>query len=110
MWGTFHIIAGIAGIWNGDFYVATENYIFTFSAVTWGWIHLIVGIVVLLAGFGLFSGSVWARTIAVILAGLSAIANFMWLPHYPVWSLVVIAFDIAVIWALTTHGRDITYD
>ena len=65
------------------------------------------GIIVVLAGIGLFSGAVWARTVGVIVAALSAIVNFAWLPWYPIWGIIIIAVDVAVIWALTAHGRDI---
>lgn len=106
--GTFDIIAGLAGIIEDQFYVATPNYILEFDATTWGWIKLLWGTVVLLAGFALFGGAVWARTVGVIAAVISAIANFAWLPVYPVWAITIIAIDIAVIWALTAHGRDIT--
>ncbi|HJR97133.1 MAG TPA: hypothetical protein VJ979_04430 [Actinomycetota bacterium] len=105
--GAFHIIAGIAGILENEFYAVTPNYFLEFDASAWGWIHLIVGIVVLLAGFGLFSGAVWARTVGVILATLSAIANFAFIPYQPVWSITLIAINVFVIWALTVHGRDI---
>lgn len=105
--GVFHAIAGLAGILEDTFYLATPNYVFEFDVTTWGWVHLIAGVVVLLAGFGLFSGAVWARTVGVIVATVSAIANFVWLPWYPVWAITIIAIDIAVIWALTVHGRDI---
>jgi len=105
--GVFHSIAGFAGILEDEFYVATPNYILEFDATAWGWIHLIGGIVVLLAGFAVLQGSVWARTVGVILATLSAIANFAFIPIYPVWSLAMIALAIFVIWALTVHGRDI---
>ena len=106
--GFFQAIAGFAALLEDEFYVIGQEYIFQFDTTTWGWIHLIVGIVVILAGFGIFTGNVLARTVGVIVAVVSAIANFMWLPYYPVWSVVVIAIDIAVIWALTAHGRDIT--
>jgi len=105
--GAFHIIAGIAGILEDEFYTVTPNWVLQFDVTTWGWIHLIAGIVVLLAGFGLFSGAVWARTVAVIIATVSAIANFAWLPYQPFWSLTMIAINVFVIWALTVHGRDI---
>jgi hypothetical protein len=112
--GVFHIIAGIAGLAKDGFYVTTAKnygditkYFLEFNINTWGWIHLIAGIIVMLAGVALFSGAVWARTIAVIIAIASMIANFAWLPFYPLWSILIIALDIAVIWALTTHGRDI---
>jgi vacuolar-type H+-ATPase subunit I/STV1 len=106
--GFFHVIAGFVAIVNDQFYVATEEYIFQFDTSTWGWIHLILGIVVLLAGFGLFSGSVAARTVGTIVALLSAIAAFAWLPYFPVWAIVIIAAAVSVIWALTAHGRDVT--
>jgi hypothetical protein len=105
--GSFHAIAGLAAIFEDTFYKATPNYILEFDVTTWGWVHLIVGIVVVIAGFALFSGALWARTVAVFIAVLSAIANFAFIPYQPVWSLAIIAIDVFVIWALTAHGRDI---
>lgn len=106
--GIFHVIQGIVALVNDDFFVVGQEYVFEFDTTTWGWTHLIAGVVVALAGIALFQGAVWARTVAVILAGVSIIASFLWLPYYPIWSLVVIAFDLFVIWAVTAHGRDIT--
>ena len=106
--GAFHAIAGLAGIIENEFYAVTPNYVLEFDATVWGWIHLIGGVVVLLAGFGLFSGAVWARTVGVIVAAVSALVSFAWIPLYPIWSIIVIAIDVVVIWALTAHGRDIT--
>jgi hypothetical protein len=106
--GGFHIFAGLVGIINDKFYLVTPKYVAQFDATTWGWIHLLAGIVVLLAGFGLFSGAIWARTVGVIVALVSAFASFAWLPWYPIWGIVIITIDVAVIWALTAHGRDIT--
>ncbi len=100
--------AGLVGILEDEFYAVTPNYVFQFDATTWGWVHLIGGVIVLLAGFGVFSGAVWARTVGVIVATMSAIVSFAWIPWYPFWSIAIIAIDIAVIWALTAHGRDIT--
>ena len=108
MSGFFHAIQGLVALVNDEFFVVGEEYIFKFDLTGWGWIHLIAGTIVALAGIALFQGAVWARTIAVILACVSILASFMWLPFYPLWSMVVIAFDVFVIWALTTHGRDIT--
>jgi hypothetical protein len=107
MLGIFHAIAGFAEIINPDSFVVTQKYVFKFDTSTWGWIHLIVGIVVFFAGFGIFSGRVWARTVGVILALVSAAAAFAWLPYVPFWSLLLIFVAISVIWALTTHGRDV---
>jgi len=108
--GFFHIAQGIVDLTNNDFYAVTENWAFRFNVTTWGWLHLLGGIVVLLAGVGLFTGSVLARTVAVIVAMISIILSFLWLPYYPWWSVLIIAFDFVVIWALTFHGRDIVSD
>ena len=105
--GTFQSVQGLVALVNDDFYVTGEEYIFRFDLTTWGWVHLVLGVIVGLAGAALLRGAVWARTVAVILAGLSILANFLWIPYYPVWSLTVIAFDVFVIWALVVHGRDV---
>ncbi len=107
MIGFFHAIAGLSGILKDEFYVKTPNYLVNLDTSAWGWIHLIVGIIILLAGFGLFSGAVWARTVAVIIALISAIANFVFIPVYPFSAITVIVIDVLVIWALTAHGRDV---
>ena len=108
--GIFQVIQGIVGLANNDFYVVSQKWVFQLNVTTWGWVHILFGIVAILAGAGLFSGAVWARTVAVIVAGISIIANFVWLPYYPVWALVVIVVDFFVIWALVLHGRDVTVD
>ena len=108
MLGGWWIIAGIVAIANSDFYVVTQECIFEFSTTSWGWTHLILGVVVLLAGFGLFTGAVWARTVGVILAGISGLVAFAWLPYYPVWAILFVTLSVFTIWALTAHGRDIT--
>jgi len=109
MWliGGFHAIAGLVGIVDDEFYVVTQDYVFQFDVTTWGWIHLIAGVIVFLAGVALLSGQVWARTVGVILAVVSILANFAWLPWYPFWSIIMITVNVFVIWALTVHGRDI---
>ena len=108
MVGFFHVMAGLAGLIDDDFFVATRNYVFQFDTTAWGWIHLILGIVMVLAGFFVFTGSVLARTVGVIIAVLSALAGFAWMPWYPIWGITIVAVAVSVIWALTAHGRDIT--
>ena len=108
MIGVFDMIQGLVALFNDNFYVITQEWIFEFDVTAWGWIQLILGIVLVASGIGIFSGNVAARTAGVIVAGLAAIVNFAWLPYYPLWSIVVIAICVAVIWALTAHGRDIT--
>jgi hypothetical protein len=102
--GVFQIIAGIAAIAGDDLYVVSRNYSFDLDVTAWGWIHLILGILILLAGFALFAGRVWAAVVAILLAILSAVGNFFLIPYYPFWSLLIIALDIWVIWAITRPG------
>jgi hypothetical protein len=108
MMGILWVISGLVAVFNDEFYVVTQNWIFQFDVSTWGWIHLILGAVILASGFGLFSGAVWARIVGVIIAVISGLVAFTWLPYYPVWGIILIAISIGVIWALTVHGRDIT--
>ncbi|MCH7789805.1 MAG: hypothetical protein IH940_10235 [Acidobacteria bacterium] len=111
--GVFDIIQGFVAIVEEDYYVGVVGeetaWVFEFSVTSWGWIHLIGGIILVLSGFGIFSGNVLGRTVGVAVAGVAAIYNFAWMPYAPVWSIIVISMCIAVIWALTAHGRDITY-
>ena len=111
--GVFQVLAGITAIAKDNVQIyahttADKTYFLHLSTTGWGWMHLILGIVIFMAGLGIMSGQVWARTVGVVLAGLSAIANFAFIPIYPVWAIVIIALDVTVIWALTVHGRDIT--
>ena len=105
--GCFQAFQGLVAIFQDEFYVATRNYVFQFDATTWGWIHLIFGLIVAFAGWGLLSGRTWARVVGITVALLSAIANFLWIPYYPFWALTVITLDVFVIWALAAHGREL---
>ena len=104
--GFWQALAGLVALIEDTFYFVGQEYVFQFDVTTWGWIHLILGVVIFLAGLGLFSGAVWARTVGVILALVSAIAAFAWIPYYPIWGILIAAAAIFVIWALTAHGRD----
>lgn len=106
--GFFHAITGLAGIFDNDFYVVTQNYAFDVNVTTWGWIQLVLGVVVLFAGWGILSGATWARVVGMIVATVSAVANFFFIPYYPVWAVLVIALDIAIIWALAVYTSDET--
>ena len=99
--GCFQAIAGLAAIFEDEFYAVSPNYVFEVDTTTWGWIHLLLGLLVAFAGFALFAAKTWARVIGVTLAGLSAIANFFFIPYYPFWAILIIALDVWVIWALT---------
>ena len=102
--GVFQIIAGLVAIFDDDFYVVTANYTFDLDTSVWGWVHLLLGILLVATGWGLFSRRAWAGVTAIMLASLSAILNFFFIPYYPFWSILVIALDIWVIWALTRPG------
>jgi hypothetical protein len=103
--GIFGALEGLAAIIKSGFYHFPPNYYINLNAKGWGWIHLIIGIIVVLAGLSLFHGSTWARVVGIIMASISAISNFLFIPFYPIWALLIIAINIFVIWALAAHGR-----
>jgi hypothetical protein len=104
MIGIFQIASGLVAILNDESFVATRNYTFDLDVTTWGWIHLIIGIAALAVGAGLFARQTWAGVTAIVIAFLSALGNFFFVPYYPIWALVVIALDLWLIWALTRPG------
>ena len=101
--GVFQFFQGLAAVIKGGFYVVAPNNIYEFSVSSWGWIHLILGIVLAVTGFFILTGQPWARVVGIVVAALSALANFLFIPYYPIWALVIIALDVAVIWALATY-------
>jgi hypothetical protein len=105
--GVWHALAGLGAVVNDKVYVSTPGYIYGFDLTSWGWIHIVLGIVVAAAGFTVLLGMVWARVVGIVVASVSLIANFMFIPHYPVWSLLIIALDVAVIWALATYRTEL---
>jgi hypothetical protein len=107
MVGVFDALQGLIAIFQNEFYAATRNYLFKFDATTWGWIHLIVGVLIAFAGWGLLSGRTWARVVGITLAVISAITNFLWIPYYPFWAILIITLDVFVIWALAAHGGEL---
>lgn len=112
--GVFQGIAGLTAIFKDDasIYLNTKDasYILSLDTTTWGWIHLLIGVIVFLAGIAVLAGQVWARTVGVLIALGAVIVNFAFIPIYPIWSIVIITLGVFVIWALTVHGRDITTD
>jgi hypothetical protein len=102
--GVFQSIAGLVAIFDDNFYVVTRHYTFDLDTTAWGWIHLLIGISLIFVAWGLFARSTWAGVTAIVLAGLSAVSNFFFIPYYPVWSIVIIALDVWVIWSLTRPG------
>lgn len=106
--GAFSVIWGLSAIFNDDvFLVRHDNMIVALNYTAWGWTHLILGVLVIGTGLGLFAGATWARTVGVILVMLSAIANLLVIGSYPIWSTIVIAMDILVIYAVIVHGSEL---
>jgi len=102
--GIMQVFQGLAAIVNDEFFVTLPNYVVTADVSTWGWIHLIFGILIVIAGMSLYSGSRAAAMFALVLAVLSSIANFGFIPYYPFWALLLIALDVFVIWAIARSG------
>jgi hypothetical protein len=99
LWGFFE---GLVAIIHRSFYNSLPNYTFQFSVHGWGWIHLILGVVVFGAGVCVLLGQTWAKLVGIVLAVFSALANFLFIPYYPVWSIILIAMDVFIIWALAS--------
>jgi hypothetical protein len=104
--GGLNALYGLIAAVNDEWVVWTNRGSLYLDISQWGWVHLIVGLALLLSGIGVFSGNVLARTVGVIAAGVSLIVNFVFIPAYPLWALVVVTIDVLVIWALTAHGRE----
>jgi hypothetical protein len=104
--GTLNLLYGIVAAVHDEWVVWTHRGDVYLDVSEWGWVHIILGAIVLLSGIGVFSGNILARTVGVVVAGISLIANFFFIPVYPVWALLVITLDVLVIWALTAHGRE----
>jgi hypothetical protein len=107
MLGCFHAIQGLVAIFDDQKFAVTDSgLLVSVDYTAWGWVHLIGGIIVVLAGASLLAGRMWARIVGVLMALVSAIVNIAFLPAYPVWSTIMIALDILIIWAITVHGAE----
>jgi len=105
--GALNLFYGIVAAVNDEWVVWTNRGDVYLDVSEWGWVHIILGAIVLLAGIGVFSGNILARTVGVIVASVSLIVNFFYIPVYPLWALIVITLDVLVIWALTAHGGEV---
>lgn len=105
MMGVWQAIEGIFGIATDQFYAEVQDYVVDVDTTAWGWVHLILGIITVVVGAALFSGATWARILGVTLACLVLINNFLYLPFYPLWSLLIIALAVFSIWAMTVAPK-----
>ena len=102
--GTFQVINGLTALFNDEFFIVGDQYTFKLDITVWGWLHLLLGLGLAFCGAGLWQRATWAGRTAIVLCALCAIANFFFLPYYPIWAVVVIALSVWVIWALTRPG------
>ncbi|TXJ82142.1 hypothetical protein E2C11_09120 [Streptomyces lavendulae] len=99
--GPLSILMGAAGIANDRLFTTSTGYAYTFGLTPWGVIHLVIGMVLVVAGFGLLAGMSWGRGLGVVAAGVSLITQFMFVPYYPAWAIPVMALDLLILFALT---------
>jgi hypothetical protein len=107
MGGIFQVIQGLTALFGNGFFAVPHDYAFTVDENVWGWVHLVLGLLVAAAGVYLFVGKLWARLVGIAAAVLGVIANFLFIPYYPIWSILIIIFDLVAIWVLAFHGREV---
>ncbi|GAA0468839.1 membrane protein [Paractinoplanes deccanensis] len=109
--GGFQVIEGLTALLRDEVLLVTsEALLIELSYTTWGWIHLVIGLVAVAAGCGVLAGLLWARVAGVVIVFLASLVHIVFLPAAPVWGTLVIAMDVLVIYALCAHGRDVRSD
>jgi hypothetical protein len=105
--GIFEAITALVALFNDKYYlVGPSGLVVSVDYTAWGWVHLFLGLVALGAGIGVIFGKTWARVVGIVFAVFSAIVNLAFIPAYPLWSMLVIALDVIVIYALAVHGAE----
>jgi hypothetical protein len=104
--GIWQVFIGTAGLVHDKIYDGAPQYVYSFDLTVWGWAELLTGVLSIAAGYAAIRGLTWARVLGIGLASVSMIVQFMFLPHFPIWSVLVIALDIGIIYALATYRRD----
>lgn|SRR5215472_5805264 len=108
--GAFQVIEGLVAVFQDRYYlVRPANLVVHVDYTAWGWVHFGIGAVIVLVGFGVMTGAMWARIMGIGLAVISAIVNLAFIAAYPVWGIIIIALDVIVIYALAVHGREMKY-
>ncbi|KOV70062.1 integral membrane protein [Streptomyces sp. AS58] len=98
--GPLSILLGTAGI-AGDTLFSSPRYAYRFDLTAWGWIHLVIGVALVIAGMGVVAGKSWGRGAGIVAAAISLITQFMFIPYYPAWSIIVMILDLLIVWALS---------
>jgi len=104
--GFFHVIEGVAALFNDKLFVLTPTTLWVMDITSWGWVQVIGGILAILAAASLLSGNVYGRLVAIIIAVLSALASLAFIPIYPIWSIIIIVIDVLVIYAVVVHADE----
>ena len=99
--GGFQAFMGLVAVLENELIVATPKYFLQLDATSWGWIHMLGGILLLLAGMGILAGQTWARVVGIVVAALVALTNFASLPYYPIWAIIIITMSVFTIWGLS---------
>jgi hypothetical protein len=108
MAGSFQAIEGLVAIFDDGFYHVTESgLVVNVDYSVWGWTHLLLGALLIICGVGVLAGNIVARVVAILLAGLSALVNLVFLEAYPIWGILIITVDVLVIYSLVVHGREL---
>ena len=105
--GLNQALLGFAGVLEDDVYVPVQDYVYGFDLTTWGWLHLGFGLVLVLMGVSVLRGKAWARAAGIWLVMLNLVASFVFIPYYPVWAVLLIALNVAVIWGLARYDGDL---
>jgi hypothetical protein len=104
--GALHAMAGLVALFKDELYLVGEKNVWVLNITSWGWIHLIAGVVILMAGLAVMSGKMWGRVIGIVLGILAAVANFAFIPVYPIWSVIMMTMSILVVYAMVAHGGE----
>src|SRR4051812_42768975 len=106
--GLLQVLEGFVALFDDGYYVVgADGLVVGMDYTVWGVVHLLVGTLACLIGIGLMFGNMVARGAAVMLAGFSALANLVFLAASPAWSLLIIALDVIVIYAVVVHGGEL---
>ncbi|WP_143765465.1 DUF7144 family membrane protein [Catenulispora acidiphila] len=98
--GSLSVLLGVTGIAEDSLFHLAGGYAYRFDLTAWGWINLVIGVAVGIAGVGVLAGAPWARTAGLLTAAASLISQFMFIPYYPWWSISVMTLDLLAIWTL----------
>lgn len=98
--GLFQVLQGIAAVAKDKIYVTGVDYAYQLDVTKWGWIHIVLGVIAVAVAAGILADQAWGRWAGIVIASLAAISNFLFLPYYPFWSLILIAFSVFIIWSL----------